>query len=66
MSYNAGLINCRSVVKMTVGLKVELVDCNLHVCALTETWLKEGDNTTPNQDDRTGGGIGLIHKLGIT
>ena len=76
--YNAGLINCRSVVKKTADLKVKLSDCNLHVCALTETWLKKGDNMTPNQlclegytiasvprVDRVGGGIALIYKLDI-
>ena len=76
--YNAGLINCRSVVKKTADLKVELADHNLHVCALTETWLKEGHNMTPNllclegysialvpRVDRAGGGIVLIYKLDI-
>ena len=77
--YNASLINCRSVVNKTADLKVELADCNLHVCALTETWLKEGNDITPNQlclngysiasvprVNRTQGGIALIHKLDIT
>ena len=49
------------------------------ICALTETWLKEGDEITPNQlclngysiasvprVIRTGGGMALIHKLDIT
>ena len=76
--YNAGLINCRSVVKMTAGLKVELADCNLHVCALNETCIKEGDDTAPNQlclegysialvprVDRAGRGIALIYKSDI-
>ena len=76
--YNAGLINCISIVKKTANLKVELADRNLHVCALTETWLREDDNMTPNQlclegysiasvarDDRAGGGIALIYKLDI-
>ena len=77
--YNAGLINCRLVVHKTTNLKIHLADLNLHVCALTETWLKEGDDTTPNQlclngysiasvprVNRTGGGIALIHKSDIT
>ena len=62
----------------TSNLKVDLAYHNLHVCALTETWLKEGDNTTPNQlcfeghsiasvpmVDRAGGGTALICKLDI-
>ena len=78
VSYNAGLINCRSTVNKTANLKVELTDCNLHLYALTETWLKEGDDTTLNQlcldgynialvprVDRTGGGIALTHKSDI-
>ena len=79
MSYSAGLINCRSVVNKTVDWKVELPDHSLHVCALTETWLKESDDTTPNQlcldgysialvprVNRTGEGIAFIHKSDIT
>ena len=78
MCSKAGLINCRSVVKKTADLKVELVDCNLHICALTETWLKEGNDMTRNQlclegysiasvprVNRAEGGMALNHKLGI-
>ena len=76
--YNAGLINFRSVVKKIADVKVELSDHNLHVFALTETWLKEGDDMTQNQlclkgytiasmprVDRAGGGIALIYKSDI-
>ena len=49
MSHNGGLINCRSVVNKTADLKVELADHNLCICALTETWLKEGNEITPNE-----------------
>ena len=78
MFYDAELINCRSVVKKTADLKVELADHNLHGCVLTETWVKEGDDMTPNQlclkgysiaavprVDRAGGGIALIYKSDI-
>ena len=46
MDYKCATINCHSTVNKTVDFKVELIDHNLDVCAPTETWIKEGDNTT--------------------
>ena len=30
-------------------LMVDIIQHNLDICALTETWIKEGDDTTPAQ-----------------
>ena len=63
----------------TADFKVELIEHNLDVCALTETWIKEGDNTTVIQlcpdgyssvsiprEGRIGGSIAIMHKSDIT
>ena len=52
---------------------------NLDVCALTETWIREGDDTTAIQlcpdgyssvsiprEGRIGGGIAIVHRSDIT
>ena len=58
---------------------MELTEHNLDVCALTETWIKEGDNTMAIQlcpdgyssmfiprAGRLGGGIAIVYKSDIT
>ena len=45
IDYKCATINCHSIVNKTADFKVELIEHNLDVCALTETWIKEGDNT---------------------
>ena len=62
----------------TADFKVELMEHNLDVCALTETWIREGDDTTVIQmcpdgyssvsiprEGRIGGGIAIVHKSDI-
>ena len=76
IDYKCATINCCSIVNKTAGFKVELIEHNLNVCALTEYWIKEGDNTTAIQlcpdgyssmsIPRIGGGIAIVHKSDIT
>ena len=44
-AYKCTAINCNLIVNKTADFKVELIECNLDVCALTETWIKEGGDT---------------------
>ena len=77
-AYKCATLNCCPIVNKTADFKVELMEHNLDVCALTETWIKEGDNTTVIQlcpdgyssmsiprAGRTGGGIAIVHKSDI-
>ena len=63
----------------TADFKVELIEHNLDVCALTETWIKEGDDTTAIQlcpdgyssvsiprEGRIRAGFAIVHKSAIT
>ena len=72
-------VNCHSIVNKTSDFKVELTDHKLDVCALTETWIREGDVTTAIQlcpegyfavsiprEGRIGGGIAIVYRLDIT
>ena len=74
-----GMVNCRSIVNKTNEIKLEIINKNLDICALTETWLCEQDKnfltirscppgykaiSTPWLDHR-GGGIGLIYRNSI-
>ena len=72
-------VNCHSIVNKTSEFKVELTDQKLDVCALTETWIREGDVTTAIQlcpegysavsiprEGRIGGGIAIVYRLDIT
>ena len=72
-------VNCRSVVNKTSDFKVDLIDHKLDICALTETWIREGDVTTAAQlcpegysavsiprEGRSGGGIGVVYRSDIT
>ena len=42
IDYRCATVNCHSIVNKTSDLKVELMEYNLDVCALTETWIREG------------------------
>ena len=79
IAYKCATINCHSIVNKTADFKVELTEHNLDVCALMETWIKEGDDMMAIQlcpdgyssmsiptAGRIGGGIALVHKLDIT
>ena len=63
----------------TAVFKMELMEHNLDVWALTETWIREGDDTTAIQlspdgyssmsiprEGRIGGGIAIVHQSDIT
>ena len=69
------LINCTSVVNKTQEIQLKLVNNNLDLCILTETWIKEGDTITPtrlclngykslsiSRQDKVGGGIAIVYK----
>ena len=71
---NCALINCRSAIKKTSGIKVDITEQKLDLYALTETLIKEDDTITPlylcppnyealsfPRSNRTGGGIALIY-----
>ena len=73
--HHSALINCRSVVNKTQEIKLKLVNNNLDLCILTETWIKEGDTITPtrlcpngykslsiSRQDKVGGGIAIVYK----
>ena len=49
IDYKCVTVKCCSIVDKTADFKVELFAHNLDVCALTETWIKEDDNTTTIQ-----------------
>ena len=79
IAYKCATINCHSIVNKTADFKVELIEHNLDVCALRETWIKEGDDTMVIQlcpdgysfismprAGRTGGDIVIVHKSDIT
>ena len=72
---HGALINCISVVNKTQEIQLELVNNNLDLCILTETWIKEGDTITPtrlcpsgyrslsiSRQDKVGGGIAIVYK----
>ena len=39
-------VNCHSIVNKTADLKAEILDNNIDICALNETWIKQDDNIT--------------------
>ena len=49
IDYRCATVTCHSIVNKTSDFKVELMEHNLDVCALTETWIREGDDTTAIQ-----------------
>ena len=79
LDWSFAIVNCHSIVNKTSEFKVELNDHKLDICALTETWIREGDVTTAVQlhpegysavsiprEGRTGGGIAIVYRLDIT
>ena len=75
---HSALINCRSVVNKIQEIQLELVNNNLDLCILTETWIREDDTITPtrlcpngyksysiSRKDRVGGGIAVVYKSGL-
>ena len=42
-SIHCAMVNCRSVVDKTQTIEVEIATHNIILCALTETWLKQGN-----------------------
>ena len=63
------------MVNKTQEIQLELVNNNLDLCILTETWIKECDTITPtrlcpngykslsiSRQDRVGGGIAIVYK----
>ena len=79
IDHKCATINCHLIVNKTADFKVELMEHNLDVCALTETWIREGDDTTAIQlcpdgyfsvfiprEGRIRGGIAIVHKSDIT
>ena len=69
------LINCRLAVNKTQDIQFELVNNNLDLCALIETWMKEGDTITSTRlcphgykslsiprHDKVGGDIAIVYK----
>lgn len=73
-SLNFGLANVHSIRGKTTDLMDHIISEDLHVCALTETWLKPKDTVSeaalssqgynfegaPRPTDRVGGGTGLV------
>ena len=45
-SYNCTLENCHSIVNKTADLRARILDNNIDLCALTDTWVKQDDNIT--------------------
>ena len=76
---NCAVVNCRSVGNKINDIKHEIYNHNLDLCALTETWIKEGENTTiPNHlcppghntisiphINRIGGVIALVYRSNL-
>ena len=68
------MVNCQSIVNKTQTIQVEIAT-HIDFCALTETWIKEEDNTTilaccppdynalsMSRPNETGSGIAIIYK----
>ena len=79
IDHRCATVNCRSIVNKTSDFKVEFMEHYLEVCALTETWIREGDDTTAIQlcpdgyssvsiprEGRIGEGIVVVHRSDIT
>ena len=79
IDHKCATVNCCSIVNKTAAFKVELMEHNLDVYALTESWIREGDDTTaiqlcPNgyssvsisREGRIRGGIAIVYKSDIT
>ncbi len=73
-----GLVNIRSFKNKDIWLKQELVEQDIDLCVVTETWLRNSDEqwiegtelnkdgfkmqNTSRQDGRIGGGITLVYR----
>ena len=68
-------VNCRLIINKPADLKVEISNKSTDLCALTETWIKEDDMTTPLElcpprcksisipcHNQMGGGLAIIYK----
>ena len=79
IDHKCATVNCCSIVNKTADFKVELMEHNLDVYALAETWIREGNDTTAIQlcpdgyssvsiprGGRIGGGIAIVHTSDIT
>ena len=77
--FKCGLGNWRSIINKASDLKVHIIQLTLDISVLTETWIKEHDDTTPAQispagyssisvprKDKTVGGLALIHRYNLT
>ena len=76
---HCAVVNCRSVGNKINDIKHEIYNHILDLCALTETWIKEDENTIiPNHlcpsryntisiphINRTGGGIALVYRSNL-
>ena len=75
---HCALINCRSVIKKSADLQIELVHNKVDICFLMETWIKEDDRTTESEicplgykaisvlrSNKQGGGIAIVYKDSI-
>ena len=45
-SIHCAMVNCWSIVNKTQTIQVDTARHNIDLCALTETWIKQEDNTT--------------------
>ena len=73
-------VNARSVRNKTAEIVEHIVNSNIDICIITETWLKEYDYVTtaalspngygfkgfPRQSNRAGGGTGIMFKDSLT
>jgi len=58
---NLSLINCQSVRNKTNEVIDHIIDNNIDICALTETWLKPGDEDSPTIAQLTPTGYSFLH-----
>ena len=79
IDYRCATVNCYLIVNKTSDFKVECMEHKLDVCVLTETWIRESDDTTAVQlcpdgyssvsiprEGRIGGGIAIVHRSDMT
>ena len=69
-------VNARSLRNKTADVVDHVVNSNVDMCVVTETWLKDADSVTiaalspdgycfqnsPRENDRSGGGVGVMYK----
>ena len=73
--FSLSCVNTGSVRKKTASLVEHVINSNIDICAITETWLNEKDDVTraalkpegysfqdhPREADRAGGGTGIMY-----